>query len=393
MYQKTFTNILSGNGGIETEMNIGYLGIGERYGASHAGFVHSYSVAKELSNIEGNELTLYLRSPNEGEVKEGFPVKTFDLKFGDFKRPVRTLKQIKQLREELEEYDVIQERFRFNPVNNLITKGMEDKVVLEVNGPAHEKLDFPKKLFIPTIERKFDSSKHIIVQTETLKEIIARHTDTPISVIPNGVDTEKFKPEHEREDEVGEKYGISDEKPVVVFVGSFGDWHGTEKIPEIAEKVPEAQFLLVGDGPMYEEVKEKSESLENVVLTGKVPHEEVAPIIAAANIGIAPFNLKARPDMDENGFYFCPVKIFEYMAAGLPTLSFDLEEIENIAGESGQLAENGDWEHLTEKTKELVESNQLREEKSDLARERAVEKFDWKEIARKTQEVYEEIFN
>lgn len=374
-------------------MKIGYLGIGERYGASHAGFVHSYSIAKELSDIEGNELTLYLRSPEAGEIEEDFPVKTFDLKFSDFKRPLRTLNQIKQLIEELGEYDVIQERFRFNPINNLITKGMEDKVVLEVNGPAHEKLDFPKNLFIPTIERKFDSSKHIIVQTETLKEIISRHTDTPISVIPNGVDTEKFKPEHDREDEVREKYGISDEKPVVVFVGSFGDWHGTEKIPEIAEKVPEAQFLLVGDGPMYEEVKEKSEDLDNVVLTGKVPHEEVAPILAASDIGIAPFNLKARADMDENGFYFCPVKIFEYMAAGLPTLSFDLKEIDNIAGDSGQLAENGNWSDLTEKTRELVENEGIREEKSDLARERAVERFDWKEIARQTQEVYEEIKN
>lgn len=376
-------------------MKIGYLGIGERYGATHAGFIHSYSIAKELSEIEGNELKLYMRSPEDGgKVKDDkVDVEMVDLKFGDFKKPVRALKHFKKLRKDLKQYDVIQERFRFNPVNNLITKGMGDRVVLEVNGPAHEKLEFPKKLFLPTIERKFDSSKHIIVQTETLKEIISRHTDTPISVIPNGVDTEKFVPEHEQKKEIIRKYELPSDKPIVVFTGSFGNWHGTEKIPEIAEKIPEAYFLLVGDGPMYQKVKQKSKGLENLQLTGRVKHEEIPPILSASNIGIAPFNLEEREDMRENGFYFCPVKIFEYMAVGLPTISFNLKEIQNITGETGNLAENGNWEQITEKVQELVENDELRKEKAEKARQRAVEKYEWEEIARQTQEVYDNIIS
>lgn len=373
-------------------MNIGYLGLGERFNAKHAGFVHTYSIVESLNSIEDNDVTLYIRPPEEKiEIEEEFEVKTYSLKFSDFLNPGRTLRHFQNVRKGLDEYDVIQERFRFNPINNFLTSGFNDKLVLEVNGPAHEVLDFPKNLLIPSIERKFDSAARIIVQSQKLKEIISKHTETPVRVVPNGVDTEKFRPDHEREDEVKESYNVDWSKPVVVFVGSFGDWHGVHRIPELARKVPEAEFLLVGDGDMFDRVKEDSRELENITLTGKVPHEDVAPVLAASDIGIAPFDLEKRKDMDKHGFWFCPVKIFEYMAAGLPTISFDLDEIENITGDSGNLAENKNWDDLKSKIEELLEDTELRKEKSEAARKRAEENYTWNEIARQTQEVYEEI--
>ena len=67
-------------------------------------------------------------------------------------------------------------------------------------------------------------------------------------------------------------------------------------------------------------VRAEAQGLDNVVFTGAVPHDQMPACLAAADIGVAPFDLGAHKPL-ALGFYWSPLKIFEYMAAGLPVVA------------------------------------------------------------------------
>jgi glycosyltransferase involved in cell wall biosynthesis len=112
-------------------------------------------------------------------------------------------------------------------------------------------------------------------------------------------------------------------RPTAVFAGTLRAWHGTETIAEawalLGRDAP--RLLVVGDG-------HGRELLEGVGahVTGAVPHAQVPALLAQAQIGLAPY-ARAAPD------YFSPLKLFEYLAAGLATVAADLPAVRVIVTE------------------------------------------------------------
>ena len=78
--------------------------------------------------------------------------------------------------------------------------------------------------------------------------------------------------------------------------------------------------VFVGDGPELPAVQDEAADLPNVAITGAVPHADMPACLAAADIGVAPFDIGAHRPLSL-GFYWSPLKIFEYMAAGLPVVA------------------------------------------------------------------------
>ena len=71
-------------------------------------------------------------------------------------------------------------------------------------------------------------------------------------------------------------------------------------------------LLLVGDGPMRAAVEDESRRSglqDSVTLVGSVPHEEVPSYLAAMDVAVAPY-------LPFEDFYYSPLKLYEYMAAG-----------------------------------------------------------------------------
>ena len=69
--------------------------------------------------------------------------------------------------------------------------------------------------------------------------------------IPNGIDTARFHPADPRERHSARReLGLRDEKPVVLFVGRLVEKKGVDLVLEVSRRVPDAQFLIIGDGPL-----------------------------------------------------------------------------------------------------------------------------------------------
>jgi glycosyltransferase involved in cell wall biosynthesis len=130
----------------------------------------------------------------------------------------------------------------------------------------------------------------------------------------------------------------------VGFVGTFRPWHGVELLLSAFEDLhrvdPLTHLLLVGDGPLrpgFEDQIRNAGLQEAVTFAGRIAHQDVPQYLAAMDVAVAPY-----PGLDE--FYYSPLKLFEYMAAGRPVVASRVGQVAEILmeGATGLLFEPGD---------------------------------------------------
>lgn len=172
---------------------------------------------------------------------------------------------------------------------------------------------------------------------------------------------------------------------VVVFSSSFRPWHGAELLVRAAvrvlERSPNTFFLLLGAGPMLGKVKQHAEELgvaARLHCTGAVPYEEMPHYLARAHVGVAPYQPSLHGQL-QLGFYWSPLKIFEYMASGLPVVTLDIEPLREIVrpGLEGLLFPENHTERLAEAIGELVSSPERARAMGQSARRRIVSLYSW----------------
>ncbi len=374
-------------------MRVGYFALSETFNAPHAGFVHTYNMVKNLVN-GGVNIRLFIETSEKEFHDEG----NFEIIFVILPKlvtvlksnPISYIKSFIKVKKMTKDLDIIHERFHINPIDLLFIGNK--KYVLEVNDPGIELYSGLKdKIYSYLIKKKFRRCDVIITQTKTLKRILEKHTEKPIYVVPNGVDTSFFKPDLESDIRV--RYGISDDEILITFVGAFREWHGVQDIVTIADKIhrEDVKFMLVGSGPLYNEINEKCKDKKNIILTGPQKHGDMPKFLAASDILIAPFNTSRFKGLEKFGFWWSPVKLFEYMASGRAIVSYNFKEVRNIIKDGGVLAEPGKLDDFVEKLLIVIENKMLRDELGSKARKIAELQYNWFKRANEIIKVYESI--
>src|SRR5262249_4578261 len=139
---------------------------------------------------------------------------------------------------------------------------------------------------IPLLERferlNLKAATRIFVVSEVERRNLLRAgiADEKIIVNPNGVDTERFRPNIGGETTRAE-LGISNDEILAGFVGTFGPWHGVLTLAEAITLMPtdsKVRFLLVGAGRFRDEVESMIRAAgkeDRVIFTGHLEHERV----------------------------------------------------------------------------------------------------------------------
>ena len=212
-----------------------------------------------------------------------------------------------------------------------------------------------------------------------------------IVVNPNGVDVERFRPGVGGM-EVRRELGIRDDEVVAGFVGTFGPWHGVEKLAEAIRLIDAGEpirFVLVGSGSLHVEVAKRLEAevaSGRVIFTGAVGHERVPRLLDACDILVAPH----VPLADGSEFFGSPTKIFEYMAMGKGIVASRLGQIGEVLvdGETALLVEPADVGELKNAIVRLSQNDEMRRVLGTKAREIAEREHTWTHNAQRVLDEY-----
>lgn len=192
---------------------------------------------------------------------------------------------------------------------------------------------------------KFNTSalKEIARQADTVTavsehtaETVRKHLGIDPKVIYNGVDTEWFHPHYDRP-ALFDDYGLKE--PVFLYVGSMEQRKRPGHVLAAAEAIPEGSFLLIGDGPMLDDLRERAGDLNNVLLPGRIAKYKLPAIYANARALVFPTVREG-----------CPNVVLESMASGTPVIGYRATSMPELVdhGESGLLAPTDEVDSLNE---------------------------------------------
>ena len=178
---------------------------------------------------------------------------------------------------------------------------------------------------------------HFIATTEACKSDLHHIFHIPlnkIDVLRNGIDNDLFDrqaPETLVPEHIKKAYGIPNNAIVVTYAGSLKPWKGVEVFLEASRSIPQSTdiaFLIIGGTD--KEVSELKQRYPQIVFTGYVDKLQLVRLLSISSIGVIPNSLSV-----EGLRYTCPMKLFDYMKAGLPIISAALPSIKEIISSPG----------------------------------------------------------
>jgi glycosyltransferase involved in cell wall biosynthesis len=293
--------------------------------------------------------------------------------------------------------DFIYERYAFaNAAGVRAARHLGIPLVLEVNSPLSEELAGTRGLAMPSlarrVERSIFSSAHLVCTvSEQLRNIVVGLGAAPENtiVIPNGVDLERYPYPPNRETRTGGREAIlgrttidARTQPVLAgFVGYFRAWHRLDLLLHAMARVADdvLHLVVVGDGSGAAELRQLADTLgigERVHWLGSRTPESIPDLLTA-------FDFAVMPGITP---YACPLKLIEYLAAGLPAVVPDQANIRELVTdrESGILFEPESTNALSAALAHLTSDDGLRRRLGSSARQ-TVERRDltWSGNARR----------
>ena len=261
--------------------------------------------------------------------------------------------------------------------------------LLEMNAPlaaeAHRYRDAGLQQLAQQVERRALCETDLVL---TVSESLRRYVIDDVGVqpdrvvtVPNGVELDLFSRPLDRA-AARDRLGIPRDAVVFGFVGSLRPWHGLDTLlaalARVQRELPQAHLLVVGEGRLESQYRAQARALgvlPQVTFFGGAPHEQIPELLAAMDVGVAPY-------LPQENFYFSPLKLVEYMAAGLCVIASRAGQIAEMIehGRSGLLFEAGSDAELAECLLRAGRDARLRRETGASARQ-TVARRGWNHVA------------
>ncbi|MEO8849332.1 MAG: polysaccharide pyruvyl transferase family protein [Casimicrobiaceae bacterium] len=199
-----------------------------------------------------------------------------------------------------------------------------DRVLYEYVDELHESIArCPIPAFVRERHRAFlaDEQVFVVSTADRLDEEVGSWRTHNAKRVTNGVDVAHFAV---RRGQFPVPPGMSAitarGKPIVGYFGALASWFDFDLLAAVAKHRPDLEFVLIGQDYDATPDAVNWQSLPNVHRLGVVPYEDLPRWACWFDVGMIPFKVNAITESTS------PLKLFEYMALGLPVVATDLRE-------------------------------------------------------------------
>lgn len=194
----------------------------------------------------------------------------------------------------------------------------------------------------------FDAADVVFCYTDADRDRLRAYgISAPISVVSNGIDTDRFTPTGQTSDRVNGD-------PAILFVGRLvagkqpGD--AVEAVARLRKRRPDATLTVCGDGSLAADVKQRAATLgitDAVDVLGQVPYSEMPQLYRSADALILPSRAEGVPRT-----------VLEALACNVPVVTSDLDQLSALVDAAGETAPVGDIEALTAALDRIVDGTE-----------------------------------
>jgi glycosyltransferase involved in cell wall biosynthesis len=230
----------------------------------------------------------------------------------------------------------------------------------------------------------------------TFRGLIPREYHQKVIELSWGANHKRFNPEIDGK-AIKRRYHIEN-KFIIGYAGGFYNYHGLMDTVQVARGFTNdssIRFMLVGSGDESKKIASlinKYKLNEQFILTGKIPYEEIPAYIASFDICIAPYNPYKHKALKNYGFYFNPLKIFEYLAMKKPVITTKLGNISKLFKHREHLymIESGNIAELKDAIRELIYDSSLRNKLANCGYNYFIKNFTWKAHCEYLEKIFKE---
>lgn len=282
----------------------------------------------------------------------------------------------------------------------VVGKLLNIPVMYEVNASAVYEREIENRYYIKPLAKYvekliFNKSNVVTVVSNELKNFFEEngYNVSNTIVIPNGVNIKEYQENVEISSKFQELALQWKDKEILGFLGSLKSWHGVHRVidilPSLLKSNPNIRLLIVGDGNTRDDIEKRISEKnlkDHVFISGFIPHDQVPGALSLFKVALAPYN-------NISNFYFSPLKIFEYMAAGKAVVAPGLGQINELVqpGYTGILLQENTDICLEKAILEIIEDPEQLKQMSLNAKDYISRNYTWERNAEKISSSLEKI--
>ena len=190
---------------------------------------------------------------------------------------------------------------------------------------------------------------------KSIRNLLGKHgLKVPIAAVSNGVDLSAFGPGKATK-EIYEKYGIPEGKPIVLYIGRVDPEKKVGVVirafERAAEKVPEAELVIVGDGVDKARVVKMAMNNPKIHFLGKVLPPDLYELYKVGTVFVTASEIETQG-----------IVLIEAAATGLPLIAMDKSAVAEVCinGKNGCLCKPGSVEEMADAIVKILSDDEIR---------------------------------
>jgi glycosyltransferase involved in cell wall biosynthesis len=257
--------------------------------------------------------------------------------------------------------------------------------------PSRQDLTYHRMFNNPTMAHAGLRDAEAILVSSKFQQIQLEEAgiERPIHVVPNGIDTETYRPATAEERAAARAQLGATGEPTILYYGHLSAWKGVnhfvDALPLVFRENPKAQAVIAhtsygnGEADLRRRLQRRGIA-DKVLVTGP---SHVPSLLAAADVAVL-------PALGAVGSACHPNVLLEILASGMPAVASRVGSIPELIvdGVTGYLSRPGDPEDIAAHLNLLADDDGLRRRVGASARHDITENFDWNVVAERVGDVY-----